>query len=274
MKVTYKDIPGTHYNESQQNNPIRWVCLAKVDTDTYESVTMPFKCKDYFNDFVIYKQTGHVFSAHGMCSDEAKFCERDGLYVLVYNTTPEFAQNVKNVLQPTFGDAWGASVEITPLDKSDVDGLPQNDGFAILWFSPECLVSTFRISVLALLIRNCNVPFEVKDYDERIDRNLISDGNLSYTSYVTLKDRNFTFPEQAEYAWYAGPTYNSKGAKAQYYILHDNGLQAWGNQAILNRDHDTPDRWYLAAHTLGPAIQAEDEEFDWDDESEEEEEEV
>lgn len=268
MKVTYKDIPNTYYNESPQNNPIRWVVLAKVGEDVYESTTMPFKCKDYFNDFVIYKHTGDEFCVHGMKSSQAKFCERGGLYVLVYGTKPEFAQNVQNVLQLIFKDVWDASVEVTPINRIDVDGLPQNDGFAILWFSPECLVSTFRISVLTLLIRNCNVPFVVLNYDERIDMNLIHDGGLNYVAYLTLKERNFTFPEQAEYVWYCDEEYNSKKRRSNSYILHNNGMLSWIEASIFPDKYNRG--WLDRVHTLGPLILGEDEEeHEWDDEEEE-----
>ena len=266
MKVTYKDIPGTDYSESPQNNPIRWILLAKVGEDEYESTTQPFKCKDYFNDFVIYKQLGKEFRVHGMRSQQAKFCERSGLYVLVYNTTPEFVQNVKNVLQVTFKDAWDASVEVTPIDKSDINGLLQKDNFAILWFSPECLVSTFRISVLTFLIRNCNVPFVVNTYDERIDQNLCIDGDLPYAAYMCLRDKNFTFPEQAEYVWYIGEEYNSQGTPTSVYSMHDNGLRSWVDACI--GDEGGGYNWLSKLPTLGATPEPEEEEYDWDEEEE------
>lgn len=232
MKIIYSHDSTVDYSESTQRNPIRWTLLKSVSQDEYVNTTNEFKCKDYFNDFVAFKHTGKRFRMYGMWSDQATFCLDGGLYVLVNNTTPEFAKNVRNVLKPTFKDLWGATVKVTRLKPDELVGRTPilDHGACLLWFSPECLVSTFRISLLSLLIRNCNVDFTVHSYEERIDKNFLTDGSIPYEYYTALKNKEFAFPEQAEHPYYLGPDYEDDGDE-KYYI-HNNGVVAWAEFSL------------------------------------------
>lgn len=233
-KIVYNSL-SQRYTESSQRNPIRYICLRKQENDTYVNTTQEFKCKDYFNDFVIHHHGCHLgmFSVYGMKSDQGHFNPDGSMDVLMYNLTEHFEQNIKNVIDPVFGELWGTKIKVTRMSPSDISGISCNNP-AIVTLSPECFVSTFTISTLMLFIRNCNVDDVIPNYDARLDQDLVIEGNWNKPIYEMFKSRDLNFPERTEYVWFAGERYNSNNPNdVMTYSLHDNGTCAW-LQSILN----------------------------------------
>ena len=215
MKLVINEF-NHNYTENDQRNPIKWM-LMRRDGGTYTNTTDWFKCKDYFNDFVAYKHLGLVFEQYGMRSQWANFYE-GGLYVLVKNTTPHFAGNVARVCKPFF-DKWG-DVEVTPLD----------DGMCMLYFSDGCLKNTYRISVLTLFIRNCNVCSYIKDYDAAFTKELAVNGSWTEEIYNMFKKGMWDIPLQYEddHVWYINEDSNSdKYRPGDNYLIHNCGAIKW-----------------------------------------------
>jgi hypothetical protein len=199
----------------------------------WENTTNEFKCKDYFNDFVIYKHTGHSFSAHGMRSNWVKFDPNGGLYILTKNVSPTFEQNILNVIIPEFGKTWGVGIVYMPLTPQQISDKSEN--CAVLHLNSECFVSTYRISVIMQFLRMCSVPALIPDYDTRLDRSLLDEGGWGEDLYKTFRDRKYALPEADTYSWYIGKEYNPTCRDVKTvseYTLHDNGLVSWANVLI------------------------------------------
>lgn len=268
MQVNYSDIKYT-YCESPQANPVRWLVLKETEPGVFVNTTAPFKCKDYFNDFVIYKHTQHEFRAHGMKSSAAEFNTDGSLYVLVLNVTEFFEQNIKNILEPTMLKEWGATITVHS-NVPIVGPSPVNVG-TILHMSSECFASTFRISALMLFLRNCNVNMLVPDYDSRLDRTLAIEGQWTEQTYDFFKQRQYNNSVLGNWVWYCGGNYHSDGYPAtntDAYTFHDNGVNSWLLSLGVSRDRSLG--FLNSLPVFIPAQEIEEESYEWDDEEEEE----
>lgn len=270
MQVNYNDIKYT-YCESPQANPVRWLALKEIEPGVFVNTTAPFKCKDYFNDFVIYKHTKHEFRAHGMKSSDAEFNADGSLYVLVLNVTEFFEQNIKNILEPTMLKEWGAT--ITVHNNVPIVGPSTVNVGTILHMSSECFASTFRISALMLFLRNCNVNMLVPDYDSRLDRTLAQEGYWGKQTYEFFKQRRYNDPILGSFVWYASYNQYDGAIPASHvdaYTFHDNGVNAWLSSLRV-------DKWGMSVSFLQslpvfvPAQPIEEESYSWDEDEEEEE---
>ena len=223
MKFNIKSLKH-NYTESGQKNPIRWMVLHQTGENEYENTTDWFRCKDYFNDFVAYKHGHDEFQVYGMTSSWGKFDANGGMYVLVKDTLSGFEHNIQTVILNEFTESWGVSIHALKLTPEQV---PSIDNAYLLWLSPECFVSTFRSSLITLLLRNCNTNFKFDSFDQRLDRALILDGHLSPHAYFMLKEHKYNFPAQAKHAWYCGGRYYPGGLKVDGGTIHDNGIVSW-----------------------------------------------
>lgn len=234
MQIILKPTTHRRYTESPQTNPIRYVVMHQIGDNDFINTTNPFKCKDYFNDFVAHKHKHPVFECYGMKSDAATFDQYGGLYVLVYNITTKFRENLERVLEP-FARKWGARVAYEPVvapaftDPKHMLLPAQQANAAMLWFSPECFVSTFRISTLTLFIRNCNIDTEIGSYREacRLPRMVIE--SMWYPNHFEMFiAEDITWNQQQDYWYYMGTSYNSKcQPETDGYMLHNNGQASW-----------------------------------------------
>lgn len=232
MQITLKRLERNEYTESPQKNPIRFIALHQVGDKEYINSTNIFKCKDYFNDFVAHKHGHKEFRQYGMLSSAAVFDQYGGLSVLVYNITSKLKENIARVLQP-FEKAWGTRVmftrDITIDDPKNMLLPSQRASSCVLWFSPECFVSTFRISTLLLFIRNCNIEEEIGSYREacRLPQ-LVLESYWYPNHFEFFIDEKFDFPNQEKFWYWLGDGYNSvEMPVAPSYAIHDNGQFSW-----------------------------------------------
>ncbi len=212
FKLTYQ-IFDRYLTESVQNNPIRWMCLRKEGPESFSNTTKFFKCKDYFNDFVAHNHLGEAGTMYGMCANQGKFDSNGGLWVLCAGIQKHFAENVDKIIHAEFGHTWGVKIGITPIDKAELPEEVRNlvsGGYALIYLPKEALISTYRISLITLFLRNCNVNTSFLNYDTFLDKNFADDGQLHEREYLLLKDRLYDIPEGRDYVWYLGKTYNSK----------------------------------------------------------------
>ena len=277
MQIILKPINHRRYTEAPQTNPIRFVAMHQIGENEYTNSTNVFKCKDYFNDFVAHKHKHSSFEAYGMLSNAVTFDQYGGLYVLVFNITNNFRKNLERVLEP-FQRKWGARVTYEPVTAAAFTDpkhmlLPaQQANAAMLWFSPECFVSTFRISALTLFIRNCNIDVEIKSYQDAcwLPR-VVLEAQWYPNQYELFLKEEIDFPQQQEYWYYMGTSYNSKGSpETDGYTLHNNGQSSWLSYLVPGRLLSY--KSMMAFHSsLGITDESEDdgEELDFDEDEEE-----
>jgi len=215
-----------NYTESSQANPLRWVMLRQIAEDAYVNTTFEFKCKDYLNDFVINAHGVPEFEIYGMKSTAGETDKDGGFTILLRNVTIPLINNVNNVINKEFGPVWGVNLTFITDDQLDVQGLDKVPS-VIVKISKEALVSTFRISLISLLIRQCNVDVTYESFDD-----LVRSRAFQETSYIegpylrVLLEKRYNFPEQEEYFWYSSPKYNSKTTEGYIdpsYYYHNAG---------------------------------------------------
>lgn len=255
--------------EDFQSNSLRYVCLHQTGEEQFENTTNVFKCKDYFNDFVAHKHGYKPFKMFGMPSAAAKFDQYGGLTILVSGITPNLEGNIRRVLTP-FRKLWGADVQFRLLAPTDIKGslAGLNGDTALLWFSPECFASTFRISMLTLFIRNCNYRRDFADYDAVFHRKLVMEGQWRPEYMDLIQGQKFDFSEQQEYWWWFGTKQNSKVLKEVRMVetLHNNGQANWLTQLIGMKQCDIAAFWEKFPHPMTQEL----DEMDEDEEEEEE----
>lgn len=201
--------------ESGQHNPLRWTCLKKV-RDTFTNTTPLFKCRDYFNDFVVYRHMKKVFSQYGMKSNQAKFDRKGGMWVLLSNVTDYLQSNIENCINSEFGNTWGIKLVYTPVDDGVVTGdiysqhiIAGKAKYGLLYIPKEALTNTLRISVMTLLVRNCNIDHQLYNYDELIQPDIADDGQLDNARYNMLKERKYNFASEKDFIYHNGTNDNS-----------------------------------------------------------------
>jgi len=242
MKITYTH-PNNSLVESSQNNHLRWVCL-KERQGNFTNTTPIFKCKDYFNDFVVHRHMKKIFSQYGMKSNEAKFDRKGGMWVLLANVTSYLASNIENCINTEFGPTWGIKLVYTELEHDVVGGDTDcfcayqsthvHVKFGLLYIPKEALTNTLRISLMTLLIRNCNIDHQLYNYDELIQPELAMDGQLDNGRYTMLKERKYNFASEKEFVYHCGQYTNSQVEWKDYekVTVHNCGIMGFTNAFI------------------------------------------
>jgi len=242
MNITYTH-PNNSLVESSQNNPLRWVCLKKR-LGNFTNTTPVFKCKDYFNDFVVHRHTKKIFSQYGMKSNEAKFDRKGGMWVLLANVTSYLASNIENCINTEFGPTWGIKLVYQDLEAGEVEGELSNLAVyghsdyqvkcGLLYIPKEALTNTLRISLMTLLIRNCNIDHQLYNYDELIQPELAMDGQLDNARYNMLKERKYNFTSEKGFVYHCGEYTNSRVEWKDYekVTVHNCGIMGFTNSFI------------------------------------------
>jgi len=241
MKITYTH-PNNSLVESAQKNPLRWVCLKKR-LDIFTNTTPVFKCKDYFNDFVVHRHMKKIFSQYGMKSNEAKFDRKGGMWVLLANVTSYLASNIENCINTEFGLTWGIKLVYQDLEADTVEGnldsleaygYVNRNKFGLLYIPKEALTNTLRISLMTLLIRNCNIDHQLYNYDELIQPELAMDGQLDNARYNMLKERKYNFASEKDFVYHCGEYTNSQVEWKDYdkTTVHNCGIMGFTNAFV------------------------------------------
>jgi len=240
MKITYTHLEQGLI-ESSQNNPLRWVCLKKR-LETFTNTTPVFKCKDYFNDFVVHRHMKKVFTMYGMKSSQAKFDRKGGMWILLANVTGYLASNIENCINTEFGPTWGIKLVYKDLEKSVVVGdlatlkLYGDLGvsYGLLYIPKEVFTNTLRISLITLLVRNCNIDHQLYNYDELIQPNIALDGQLDNARYNMLKERKYAFTSEKKFVFHCGQYTNSDFEWKDYEktSVHNCGIMGFTNAFI------------------------------------------
>lgn len=239
MKVIYKRINLGGYAELDQKNPLRWTFMKKVK-DTYTNSSNIFKCKDFFNDVIAYQHLKKKFVQYGMGSDSAKFTRKGGIWVLLSNTTPNLIGNIERCINEEFKDTWKIKLDVIPVNQADFtsDHITLRN-MVLVYFPKEALTNTFRISLLTLMIRNCNVSQDIESYDKLITPAFGRDGSLDECRYMMLKKHAYQFPGETDWVFYS-QGYNSKDAWKAWMtsVVHNNGIMGFTERLLPNFGKD------------------------------------
>mgnify|MGYP003552333533 FL=1 len=270
MKVIYKRINLGNYAELDQKNPLRWTFMKKVK-DTYTNSSNIFKCKDFFNDVIAYRHLKKKFVKYGMGSDSAKFTRKGGIWVLLNNTTDSLIGNIERCINKEFKDTWGIKLEMLPVNNTDFvsDNLTPHK-MVLMYIPKKALTNTFRISLITLMIRNCNVWQDIASYDDLITPAFGKDGSLDECRYNMLKKRAYQFPGETEWVFYT-PSYNSKSTWANWMtsVVHNNGVMGFTENLVPDDGKKGyTSYWHNATPAPSSVWVDDEEEFDEDEELE------
>lgn len=222
MKITLTN--NSSYCEVPQVNPLRWKTLHKVGDNEFVDQSGWWKCKDFLNDTVAFFKQGSKFSIYSYKNDIK--ANDEGVYFLLnfIANKDRFQKNLEVVNKRLNADL-GCKVDVVPVDDKKQ---------LIILIPPVCWESTYRISMITLLIRLCNYDQEFKKWEDIWDSKsvLFKDGVVasSHTYFLNnAKTMGFAVPKQfQEYWYYAGPNYNStKLPKQTGLIIHDDGILSW-----------------------------------------------
>lgn len=209
------------YSEISQQNPIRWMNIRPVDSDTYEPVSHWWKCKDFMNEVVTSYHLRKKFSIYGFTVDPETFFSDDQkeLYFLVKNITPAWEENMLVVNDFLLSEGFPA-VQYKKLEE-------------YYWLCiPEIyLYNTFFISAVTLLIRMANVSTVYQTMEELVKDSGNTQDLENYQALVKKPLSEFPF-ELEEYIWYYDKNNNLKHWDFESTIMtsnmHNCGVVNWG----------------------------------------------
>jgi hypothetical protein len=143
-----------HYSEISQSNSLRYMMLKRDSEHTFNNTTNEFKCRDFFNDFAYSLNTGEEFTKYGMFSTAAKLDVEDRVWMLLKYTAFGLKHNINAVLLPKLKETW-ADIDIN-IHPNIIVNQRKPTCTLLISLNKACFASTFRISVITQVLRNCN----------------------------------------------------------------------------------------------------------------------
>jgi len=205
-------------SEETQQNPLRWAIFKYQGDNKFVQQTPPFRCKDYFNDFVA-KYHGHEVSIFGIHTGKVEV-DSFGMFVGLQHTTPQFVDNLLRVLNPKLQEEFGIELVPTTVDE-----------WVLVLFPRVLFDSTYTISLLTLIIRACNDVTEWANYDHLVEGSLES---LILSHKGWLKSAKLLPPEHLRKYWFfSHETYHNETVAPGSYSfsnhVHNTGCFTWKN---------------------------------------------
>jgi hypothetical protein len=210
------------YSEIPQRSPMRWRLLQKVDSTTLVDQTLALKCKDFFNDVVIYKRTGEQFSIYGF-NNKVEFTD-GGMYTAITNIdAPSFFPNLTTI--NVYLESKGLP-PIAVLESATKD-------VHILHIPETYWDNTFFISMVSSLIRSCS-------YGKKGEVTQLCQEEPTLVSYMHKVDPFFNsgFLPKANTILFSNYQYSGKDVKklvhaGTFSYMHNAGLQSWYHSGAL-----------------------------------------
>ena len=213
-KSTYAEVP--------QTNPLRWKTLLKEADGSFSDQSGWIKCKDFYNDTVAFFKEGSVFSIYGYKNNIKK--NEEGVYFLLkfVKDKPSFFKNIDVVNEQLHADL-GCRLQALDHDVDDE---------VVLLIPNELWESTYRISMVTMVVRLCNYGCVYEHWNDLWNTHAPS---YQIEHAFTQEAKNnavrlgFKVPQMyANYWFYAGPEFNSKNKPKQTGgIIHNNGVSNW-----------------------------------------------
>jgi hypothetical protein len=219
MKI--KLTNNSTYAEVGQVNPLRWKTMFKDGDNSFVDQSGWWKCKDFLNDCVAFFKEGTKFSIYGWNNAIKK--NEEGVYHYLKNIgdTQKFLYNLE-VVNKRLNEDLGCAVDYLPGDQP---------GTAIILLPTAVWESTYRISLITLLIRLCNYDQQFGSWADIWKKGSVvyTDGAFTPDAIKMANELGFHVPDEYKQYWYfAGDAHNSvKQPKLTGYIIHDNGCVGW-----------------------------------------------
>jgi hypothetical protein len=221
LKIKFQD--NTTYAEVGQVNPLRWKTLWKQPDGAFVDQSGWIKCKDFYNDTVAYFKEGSVFSIYGYKNAIQK--NEEGVYFLLkfIKDKASFFKNMDAVNEQLVSDL-GCRVQVLDMDADDE---------VVVCIPLELWESTYRISMITMVVRLCNYGVLYKTWDDIwAEKSPVNTVEHAFTpdAKKNAKTLGFLVPDKFKDFWYfAGPEFNSKKAPRppQDVIIHNNGVSNW-----------------------------------------------
>jgi hypothetical protein len=196
--------------------------LFKQPDGTFIDQSGWIKCKDFYNDTVAYFKEGSVFSIYGYKNAIKK--NEEGVYFLLkfIKDKPTFFKNM-DAVNEQLGSDLGCRVQVLDMDADDE---------VVVCVPLELWESTYRISMITMVVRLCNYGMLYKTWDDIwADKAPVNTVEQAFTTEAkaNAKNRGFLVPDKfKEYWFFAGPEYNSTQNPALTgSIIHNNGVSNW-----------------------------------------------
>lgn len=221
MKFNLKLNNNSTYAEVGQKNPLRWKTLFKNSDGSFEDQSGWVKCKDFYNDTVAFFREGSKFSIYGYKNDIKK--NEGGVYFLLKFIADKasFFENMA-VMNSRLQKDLGCSVDVLDAEGDECIILIPNE----LW------ATTYRISMVCMVVRLCNYGYKYKTWDDFWSTNApVYTMEHAFTAEAKKNALNLGFKVPAKFEkfwWYCGEKYNSEVIKGQTGgTIHNNGCSSW-----------------------------------------------
>ena len=223
------------YAEESQNNKLWWMILKHIKEETFEPASNQLICKDFLNDVVLTYNTGVTCSIYGFTAKEEMF-NRDWLGLPILLTKIE--DNLYNNLTCFLNDYLNE--QGFPLlfpEKVVVGGVPG----LFINLPVEYLKNTHHMSTITLLIRNCNVPKDIHNWQELYANTPSKD--QAWLKEVEKKPLG-SFPKKFDdYLWYwnnnqlaTAEAVQAKTVPMLQSSTHNCGVVNWDKGAVWTKE--------------------------------------
>lgn len=218
FKIQIKN--NSTYAEEGQKNPLRWKTLLK-EGDSFTDQSGWIKCKDFYNDTVAFFKEGSVFSIYSYQNAIKK--NDEGVYFLL-----------KYIADKT---SFFANLEVVNAqlhkDLGCVLAVHDQGGDEVILLIPnELWESTYRISMITMVVRLCNYGYKYKEWADLWSTNApvyTIEHSFTEGAKKNAREMGFLVPDKyKDYWFYCGEKYNSKVApKTTGGTIHNNGVSSW-----------------------------------------------
>jgi len=210
------------YSEIGQTNLLRWQNLKLVGPDTYEPVSMWWKCKDFMNEVVTSYHLGRDFSIYGFKVVHNKFFNKEdkGIPLRLKGVCPGFLGNMEVVNNYLLEEGY-PEVRVVSLGEEMFIHIPE-----------EYLANTLFMSQVTLFIRLANTNKEYATLQEMV-KDPINVGDYENFTACLKKPLSKFPPSLGKYIWYYNDQFNCtydhpKDLNIQTSMMHNCGVVSWG----------------------------------------------
>lgn len=215
------------YIQSPQHNALLWQVVT-ARKGYWQAQTAPFRCREYFND-IVAKKHKRVYTVYGFNASPVRH-KKDGVDVLLHNieNIETFLRNLR-VIDDKMEEQLGCRMTFI-VDVED----PTK---CIINLPAACWNNTYTISVITMVIRASNYPYEYETWEEFFAENKpIYNHEYAWNPSTRKKVAHYGMlpPEHLRsYWWYAGDVWNNIQCKGNAHMIHNNGAAQWCLQMHL-----------------------------------------
>lgn len=216
---------GPTYSEEPQQNQIRWQIYKQVAPGEYHSVSGKFKCKDFFNDFIVAYRAKIKFSKYRFDANfnDVNPDDEEGIPVVLTNLVQNFTHNI------SIANKWLKGNGFPKLSPEMFDSKS-----CLMYIPWEYTHNTYYISALSLVIRLCNYgEIKFKESFEEVKNNAKLREKEMKLANTLIHKRMDKLGNTSKYLWWYNKNnhFPSKNMKPDHYsfnsLTHNCGIASW-----------------------------------------------